>query len=99
MTIPARYPTKYEVILTDGVTTYLVRYRWRRTGQALREEMRDIGPAIVRMFGIETWKMASKERIDLSPGNWRIQFSGRTQREAIQAEHPFFDRVAEESAA
>ena len=80
--------TRYEVILTNGTVTYLVQYTGRHSrhglvdacihrSEAIRSKTNDTMPYISKPG--EPWQ-----------SEWRILFSGRTQREAIvNGEHPF----------
>lgn len=83
------YGTKYELILTNGHARYLVAY-CRKTGPGLRAALRrQITGQTTRLDFIaeltgtaaDAWRMTGPH--SAQAGAWVLQFSGRTEREAI----------------
>lgn len=79
--------TRYEIAArhTDG-RAFLLCYLARKTRVAIIDAMLDRGPAVAAALGIDkdlswTWLPKSKE---YACGGWRIGFTGRTQRDALQ---------------
>ena len=79
------YPTRYEVVLSNGTASYLVGYTSRKSRPGLMACIRQHGPAILRITELSesarfTW---SGPIAHLGENNWTIRFSGRTQRDAL----------------
>lgn len=85
----ARYDTRHEITLSNGTDAYLVAYTARRSQAGLTACVFDAerAPAIARITGATD---ATKTKTGWALGGWTIQFSGRTQRDAIMSgEHKF----------
>lgn len=83
------YGTAYELILTNGAQRYLVTY-CRKTGPGLVAALRRaITGQTTRLDFVaelthtsaQSWKWTGPREV--ASGEWRIAFSGRTEREAI----------------
>ena len=89
--------TLYELVITDGATTYLVGYA-RKSRPGLNRAIRRNAQIVNDHFGpciAYAPKAADGAAIlegmgeTYESGIWRIKWSGRTEREAIASEHPF----------
>jgi len=91
------YRTAYELVITDGTDTYLVRYSSARSRRALLDNCRFSGQQLVNLTGREEIDYQKRAADGATMGDWRIYWSGRTQREAIiEGEHPFIhDQLTE----
>lgn len=95
-TIPPYAPTRYEVIAHNGPRTILVGYAARRSQAGLADLLlttttspRNSSPTmrlelVAWLTNTEStaWKYAHKASRGVFCGEWRVEFSGRTQREA-----------------
>jgi len=79
------YPTRYEVVLSNGQTSYLVAYTARKSRRGLMSCIRQHGPAILRITELsESARFTFNGSIaQLGENNWTVRFSGRTQRDAL----------------
>jgi len=95
-----RYSTRYELIAThpDG-RKVLVGYT-RKGRDGMLSMMRKNGEAWVKFSGCEDIHFARRVGDGATSGEWTINFSGRTQREAImEGELPFFPELVRAEAA
>jgi hypothetical protein len=85
------YRTRYEVIMSSGVDRRLVVYMSGRSFRQLLCAIQDRIENIKAVAGADVWVNSRK----FTAGDWAIEFSGRTQREAILAgEYPFIGKAA-----
>jgi hypothetical protein len=79
------YGTAYEIVIIapDG-SRYLVGYTKRHSGDGLRRMLSRHAERIVSFVGVDSYTLRGRglQPIDLGAGH-RIEFSGRTEREAI----------------
>ena len=76
------YRTRYEAILTNGTQSYRVCYTDQHSRRGLVAAIRRNYADVLRITGEETPFVADAG--DVFHGNeWRVLFSGRTQRECI----------------
>ena len=97
-------PTRYELILTDGETSYLVGYSVGRSRHSLLMCAQKSARQIIKATGLGddaklVWKSngvhGARAEMGTPEKAWSLRFSGRTQREAISGqEHPFIGDVA-----
>jgi len=88
------YSTRYELVAAhpDG-RKILVGYT-RKGRDGLLSMMRKNGPAWVKFSGCEDIHFAKRTAEGATSGDWKVNFSGRTQREAIMnGELPFFPQI------
>lgn len=84
------YRTRYEVAMVNGTDRRLVVYMSDRSFTRLLSAVREKLEAVKVVAGADVWA----ENRKLSAGDWRIEFTGRTQREAIlNGELPFIGKV------
>lgn len=94
----ARHRTKYEVVATspDG-RRVLLGYTPRKGRQGLCDlisSRRERAEAIVRLCGSEEYRTAKAARDGATCGEWKINFSGRTQRECyLGGELPYVESL------
>jgi hypothetical protein len=74
------YRTRYEVAMTNGSERYLVVYMSARSFRRLLSAVQEKLEKIVAIAKADVW-MDGKG--GLTAGDWKIAFTGRTQREAI----------------
>jgi hypothetical protein len=74
------YKTRYELIVTDGEARFLVCYMSSRSMSSVVKAARERLDGIIRTTG--DVPLVGKDA-EYLPGEWRVVFSGRTQREAI----------------
>ena len=81
--------TRYEVVLTNGVDTYLVMYTPQHSKRGVMAVARERYHHILHITGSMIPCIA--DRGDVFHGNeWRVLFSGRTQRECyLSGVYPF----------
>ena len=98
-----RYATRYELIAERGETRILILYTSQRSRPGLLVACRQRGPDVVALCcpsGEELITFGENWADGATIGEWRIRFSGRTQREAIIAgELPWIGAAAEMGAA
>jgi hypothetical protein len=77
--------TLYEIAMSKGDTRYLLCYTNRRGRAALFDAVaRDAArEAVKSLTGTDQIHFARRSADGATMGEWRIQFTGRTQREAI----------------
>jgi len=87
------YRSAYELILTNGTVRYLVCYTSRKSKiGAYRAAQKRFDSLMKATGGISPW--VAKPTEVFHGDEWRIYFSGRTQREAILAgELPFIGNL------
>jgi len=86
------YSTRYELVAihSDG-RKVLVGYTPRRGRSGLYDMLATNGPAWVKFSGAENVTFGKRVADGAISGDWSINFSGRTQRDAIcNGELPFF---------
>lgn len=91
------YSSRYELVAThpDG-RKVLVGYTPRRGRSGLFDMLAKNGVAWVKFSGSENITFGKRVADGAISGKWSINFSGRTQREAIcNGELPFFPRELE----
>lgn len=92
------YATRYEVAATHpDVRRVLIGYTGRK-GRAglcgLITDRRERAEAIVKLCGAETFHTAKRARDGATCGEWKINFTKRTQREAyIEGELPYVENL------
>lgn len=87
-------PTRYELVLTKGETTYLIAYVLRKTAQRLLTFARQHADKIVAITGSNQIDFLGRPIEGGQVGGWMIKYTGRTEREAKQeGEHPFIKDV------
>ncbi len=76
--------TAYELVITDGVTTYLVAYSQAKTRRVLWDCITHPNRVnrITHLAGIGVVDFGKRVADGATMGSWSIKFSGRTQREA-----------------
>ena len=91
--------TKYELTGTNSETGARFLFGYSRKGRAgLLSMLQKNGAAVAEFCGADAVQFGKSAAAGASIGVWRFQFSGRTQREAIQAgELPFFLEALEAS--
>ena len=52
LTALQNYPTRYELVITDGLFTYRIAYTARHTGRGLRDAVRAHAEQIVRTLSL-----------------------------------------------
>lgn len=82
-------PTRYEIAARhpDG-RAFLVGYTPRLSRSGLLSASRNVGDALVSLLGKdadEPPKAGTKPRPWMAIGSWRIEFTGRTQRDAVRS--------------
>jgi hypothetical protein len=94
------YHTRYEVIMERGTERVLVVYMHNQSYRRLREAVVEKINPIQTFAGASVYEEAmGRGKRSLAAGDWRIRFSGRTQREAIlQGELPFVGTLAATAA-
>ena len=85
------YHSRYEIVLTDGTQKFLVLYTSRRSKRGLYAAANQRREALASITGEDGyWVVNGKTSPQMGDGDWRIFFSGRTQRECIlDGELPF----------
>ena len=86
------HSTKYELILAKGDEKYLVVYTPRRTRTGIMAATPDRHQQLQRIIGsdLSEARFAPRSRDGVIIGEWRLYFTGRTQRDAyIEGELPF----------
>jgi len=82
--------TRYEVVLVNssGTEIYLVAYTARRGKMALVNAIRNVFEHVDRIARVADETKITTKYIQINP-NWRVAYSGRTERQAItEGEHP-----------
>lgn len=87
--IATNEPTRYELVIehADG-RRYLLAYRMRKTRRSMIDCLRDNAAAVLATAGLgDDARFTCGKRVSdgLTIGEWRIRFSGRTQRETRTA--------------
>ncbi len=79
------YPTRYEIVLSNGSSSYLVAYTSRKSRHGLMHCVREHGPAILRITNLSESAVFrfNGPIAELGENNWTVRFSGRTQRDAL----------------
>jgi hypothetical protein len=79
------YATRYELVLTnlDSGEKRRLCYTSKKNRTGLFVAVRKNGTELVAFCGAEDFKLTGKAEALI--GRWSLRFSGRTQREAIQA--------------
>mgnify|MGYP005823231145 CR=1 FL=1 len=86
----ARYRTAYELAITNNTDTYLVRYSASKSRRSLLANCRFSADQLVSLTGSEEITWGNRAADGAVMGDWRITWTGRTEREAIiEGEHPF----------
>jgi hypothetical protein len=86
-TIKTNEPTRYEVALVNATSgrKILVRYTAGKSGRDLISQMQDAAERIVKITGANEWKFVDRKKrlagIEIGP-DWKLVFTGRTQRDA-----------------
>lgn len=92
------HKTRYELVLTNGIDTYLVCFTSRKSQRGIFDAYLDHKrrKAIHKITGnIIPFAQKLKDTEKWPAGQWRMAFTGRTQRECILGnEHPFIGRDA-----
>jgi hypothetical protein len=87
LTALQRYPTRYEIVLTNGAQAYRIAYTMRRSRHGLIVASRAAFDEIKAISGSANgWVTLGKKAADpigITDTAWSIRWSGRTQREAI----------------
>jgi hypothetical protein len=92
-------PTRYELIAERGETRILIAYCMRTGRHSILSACRQHGAALISFMGITDQDMITfpkPARLGAKIGDWRVHFSGRTQRESIQSELPWIGNLAQE---
>jgi hypothetical protein len=76
------YATRYELALTRGNESYLVVYTSRRNRAGILAAIRDRAKRIVEITKSENLVFAKRAADGAMVGEWKLYFTGRTQREA-----------------
>ena len=80
------YRTRYELTISNGEVTYLVCYAERNNRRGMIEILQKRYDRIAKLTGSDV----AIDGTEGESGNWRIKWSGRTQRECIlSGEHDF----------
>jgi len=79
----ANRPTRYELAVkhTDG-REYLLSYCFRKTRRTILNIAYKFGPELVKLTGTEDITFAKKATAGATMGEWKIVWTGRTQRNA-----------------
>lgn len=79
------HATLYELAITDGTTMYLVCYSDRKGRSGILGCIRNKGRGerVVALTGSETLTFAKRAADGATLGRWTINFTGRTERQAI----------------
>lgn len=84
------YQTRYECVMTNGNQTYLLAYSSGRSRDNMLKIVRSRGERIVEITHSESITFGTKVADGAVCGDWKIKFTGRTQRDCIlEGEHPF----------
>jgi hypothetical protein len=75
--------TRYELVLQRGAERLRLCYTGRKNRHGLIDAIRRNGAELVQLTGAEAFKLEAGPAAIM--GDWRLSFSGRTQREAIIA--------------
>jgi hypothetical protein len=78
------YGSRYEIILERGAERVRLAYTSRKSGRGLRDAIHKNGAELVAFCGSEKMELGGRP-MEYLIGGWSVRFSGRTQREAIQA--------------
>lgn len=85
------HTTDYEVVMTDGTTTYLITYTSPPTFEMMVRSMRCVAGEINDVAPSPVWERGNR----ILAGTFELKYSGRTEREAIlEGEHPYVVTVA-----
>jgi hypothetical protein len=94
-------PTRYELAMERDNQKFLVCYSARMGRHAILQSLRNRAPEVLQVGQITdddmlTWKKPASQGAML--GNWRVYWTGRTQRQAIsEGELPFVVTAAKEA--
>jgi len=91
-----RYGTRWELVLvTPAGEQILLRYTAQHTRRGIIEQIRYHGARLVELTGAEQFdSLGEWKGRGISLGEYRVRFSGRTQRDAIlQGELPYISEV------
>lgn len=93
--------TRYEVRATNGSQSVLVGYTPRKGRAGIHSIVTKHAEAITRFMDADSIYFERRAADGAKMGNWKINFSGRTQRDAyIGGELPFFlDLITETAVA
>jgi hypothetical protein len=84
------YATRYELAAIRGNERVLIVYTPRKNRQVLWASLRERAEAVCALTGASEVTFGKKAADGATMGEWRICFTGRTQREAIiEGELPF----------
>lgn len=84
----SNHPTRYELVLSNEATgqRFRLAYILRKNRSGLIDAIRRNGAELEAFTGSTTFDLSKKGHPAAAQlGSWRASFSGRTQREAIQA--------------
>lgn len=82
--VPTNYPTRYEIVLTNGTVSHFLRFSTRVTKISLYHTMREFGPKIIELASVSetdeiTWD--AKAQAFVITNGYAIRRSGRTERD------------------
>jgi hypothetical protein len=79
--------TRYELVMRNDKSgeTLRLRYAMRANGRSLRSAVSDLAKELVAFTGAEEVIFTAGAYPSAQFGDWRLSFSGRTQRDAIKA--------------
>lgn len=81
--------TLYELAIENGEQRLLLAYCSNRTRQTIWKVARQHGERLVALTGEENITFAKRAGDGAAMGDWRIRWTGRTQREAVDSKLPW----------
>ena len=81
--------TLYELAIEKGDRRFLVMYTSNRSRRLLLDSCRKHGEKLVALTGADELTLAKRAGDGATMGDWRIRWTGRTQREAQDSKLPW----------
>jgi hypothetical protein len=99
MAIETGRRTLYELAAENGDQRYLIMYTSNKSRRMLLDCAREHGERLVPLTGHENIVFAKRAADGATMGEWRIRWTGRTQREAVSSKLPWIGDLKELEAA
>jgi hypothetical protein len=88
------YHTRYEIAATRGTERVLIGYSARKGRRGILSMAQTNGEKFAEYFQVDALQFGKRATDGATAGEWTVNFSGRTQRDAIlSGELPFFPQL------
>jgi hypothetical protein len=99
MSIEVGRRTLYELAIENGNRRILLAYCSNRGRRTVLDVMRKHGETLTQLAGTDTMNFAKRSGDGATIGAWRVFWTGRTQREAVDSKLPWIGDLKAEVAA